>query len=666
LAAAFAAVALVWSRSDVIPSASGDLALHYALIKEFLDFGRRTELRPYLGELNYYPPLAHWAVAHLARYVGPLRAISITSIVSVFVVYASLCLMVVEGARRRTLMKLAIFFALVRLFALWQIAAGYEIVWNFFFPQIFGDALAFASAVAIARFTPPLSWLRSLLVLMALWLIAYSHLIPAVFFLVTFGVLFVIDAGMLLQEGGRDFWREHSGRTAMVGLSYVAIAAMLLFLHPSFSLMRRLSDHNGDLSFRIGPQTIALMVLSFALVILPTMAWLVYRRAWSTAFERLLLAMASASVLLLAFQFGAFRLFGMGSPYAVKKHLFHAFTIGALAIAAVVTEMLQLRGQRNSSAVKQRLAVNMNALTGASLALIAAALMVGSFYPRHSPFDWNELVRLRTVAAHLPIDKIVLPADYSLPNSLNYLVAIGDRRMRRKIADNIVAGKYDQILNLAVSGGIRLDYVITDTPARFYDLAALVPSTKFVTYADTRDGYVVVNPHEATLLLNDGTVIRMGRDTPARNYLLSGWAAPEKWGVWSDGALATLVFRVQPAGDYSLTAELLPFAVRKRPEQAVRIKANGKLVWEGKLASPADIPIPLHVDNDLVARVDFEIANPASPRELGISNDERKLGVELVALKLVKRQVFKAKNPGFFGGLPARTLRKAGAALPSE
>jgi hypothetical protein len=71
LSSVLAVIGLLISRARVIPSWSVDLANHYALIKEFIDFGGRTVPRPYLGmEMHIYPALSHWAVAKLTLLTG--------------------------------------------------------------------------------------------------------------------------------------------------------------------------------------------------------------------------------------------------------------------------------------------------------------------------------------------------------------------------------------------------------------------------------------------------------------------------------------------------------------------------------------------------------------------------------------------------------------------
>ena len=125
------------------------------------------------------------------------------------------------------------------------------------------------------------------------------------------------------------------------------------------------------------------------------------------------------------------------------------------------------------------------------------------------------------------------------------------------------------------------------------------------------------------------------------SLLLSGWSAPEPWGTWSDGPIATLdVPRVWPEqGSLLLVFEVSVFLAPRQglDAQTVLVSANGRFIGTLRLIGSETrmkviIPSAL-VNGDagkLVLRFDFPTA--ASPSDLGLSPDGRRLAVGLKSL----------------------------------
>jgi hypothetical protein len=127
--------------------------------------------------------------------------------------------------------------------------------------------------------------------------------------------------------------------------------------------------------------------------------------------------------------------------------------------------------------------------------------------------------------------------------------------------------------------------------------------------------------------------------------LRQGWAPPEAWGTWSVGPRAELALPLEgaPADDLELSIEAIAFPHLPDNLQSIHVNVNGTriatlqpnyegYVREGTLGIPGQVAAR---SNPM--KIVFEIARPTSPRALGLSKDERKLGIGLKGLTLFYR-----------------------------
>jgi hypothetical protein len=128
-------------------------------------------------------------------------------------------------------------------------------------------------------------------------------------------------------------------------------------------------------------------------------------------------------------------------------------------------------------------------------------------------------------------------------------------------------------------------------------------------------------------------------------YLLSGWSVPETWGVWSEGRSAQILLPCYAREDQHLKIALRMHGLifPQHPTQTVTVKINGipagtltfdlgnKLGWY-----EIDVPEHLIAKSNQVSlfQIDLHVQDPARPRDLGISEDVRDLGVGLSEIKL--------------------------------
>jgi hypothetical protein len=153
--------------------------------------------------------------------------------------------------------------------------------------------------------------------------------------------------------------------------------------------------------------------------------------------------------------------------------------------------------------------------------------------------------------------------------------------------------------------------------------------------------------HEHDMALRSVLEIPVKFDSASmsRSYLGRGWSTFEPAGVWSDGPVAELEFRVltQPAGALDVHFLLTPFCSRRRP-QRVTVKAGDSELgaWDfpdkGKrVPGWHQVTVPLHLMTGGEVHLQLHIQDPHSPQQAGTSDDSRALGVMLHEMRVSRR-----------------------------
>ena len=142
-------------------------------------------------------------------------------------------------------------------------------------------------------------------------------------------------------------------------------------------------------------------------------------------------------------------------------------------------------------------------------------------------------------------------------------------------------------------------------------------------------------------------VIMTGKFTPAGALFATGirkrlgWSDDEPWGVWSRGMYSDLLIPVHEAlhDDILISFLVQGFVPRQHPLQEVDVFLNGDFVasW---IFSKTYMPVfhTIHASQEACVNgmlvVGFHMRNPASPSALGISGDQRVLGIKLQGIKV--------------------------------
>ncbi len=162
------------------------------------------------------------------------------------------------------------------------------------------------------------------------------------------------------------------------------------------------------------------------------------------------------------------------------------------------------------------------------------------------------------------------------------------------------------------------------------------------------DAYVSYYVKHESACYGSGTKseIRIGEPILVANLKLGqicalfgkGWSNQEEWGIWTDGNVAQLSLALPPAVRSSLRLTFDAGAASRTDHQSVTISALGVPIGSVDVAARGDaqysVMIPKAIVDQHAVALEFSIADPVSPKDLGESGDSRRLGLALHWLRL--------------------------------
>lgn len=188
----------------------------------------------------------------------------------------------------------------------------------------------------------------------------------------------------------------------------------------------------------------------------------------------------------------------------------------------------------------------------------------------------------------------------------------------------------DDALELAVKN-VRSD---TDLLTRVDDFVVLAPGWKRCAQclAMVDEGRSM----SALPLSQPGLVQRFNRQS---RQLLKGWAAPESWGTWSEGTEAQIAVRVAPQSS-AIVMDVLAFVMPPNLTQRVIVSIDGVEALSTRLTQVQDnlLEIPLSaaarekLQNGQALTLQIHLPDATSPRNLGLNDDARVMGLGLKSL----------------------------------
>lgn len=630
---ALSMLVLLLMNMDTMWATSVDLAHHYALVVRLSDLWTSPHaLDQSLGEMNVYPRLAHQAAAILGRLAGsPLIGLQMVTVLSLLLCWAGVA-WIVQTLPRAAAIATALMLAallMLNLSTLQMQLHGDEVAGNFFFSQL--AAQGFVMAVIAACLTLDAggnpSWLRNVLLAGAIWLATSIHLMPALELLCVMGVLVTLD---LLQ-----LWRQRrAGFPAAGVLATVMLLAALALLatHPAFRAMSSISINNGSMfTNHLGSvkavlnYSVLIAALSGAIV----WRWLALERRES---NRALLALKYVGAYGLAvsglclLQALAWK-FGFGSEYAIKKYVAAINSVAVLELALLPVLFVQR--------LRQPGATGAGAAAILHACLLPSALTAFSFYvavaPAAKTIDISELASLEQQLA-LRRDLLIpaQPGQFTyvagiarLPPHLAYMMSIGLFQTPRS------ANAANILTNQAISDWSMVGSVVTSEGSYLdkTDCRRALPA-QGIAVLDGR----CLGRH----LGGHRTRIDFGGPQPGA-CTLQGFGDREQYSTWTVSAEATLVCPVPLiAGKAPTRIEIDAAAfLNKVVSQRAIVSVNGAppLTFLFDAAEPKTISVPLSGAVGEQVELRLSLPDARSPQELGLSGDQRKLGLALRSLE---------------------------------
>jgi hypothetical protein len=112
-----------------------------------------------------------------------------------------------------------------------------------------------------------------------------------------------------------------------------------------------------------------------------------------------------------------------------------------------------------------------------------------------------------------------------------------------------------------------------------------------------------------------------------------GWAYPESWGVWSEGPKVKVVLPIPEGRPKTLIMDFRAFITPTHPKQLAEVLVNNQpvqtVIFTKDQGNQLIINIPQNNNLGFIA-VELRLPDAKSPKDLGIGEDIRPLGVGLV------------------------------------
>lgn len=607
-------------------SSSPDLAHHYALIRWLMEHASIDQHAPaVLGEMAIYPRYAHVVAAALGAILNsPFLGMQAVAACSLAVCWAAIALASrLFPARESWIFTLSMLALLalnrhtVRLDLF-----GHELVINYFFSQIAGQACFMAIVLGAARIEKAQNATTSAIIPIAViatsLVCAGIHLLPAIEG-IAYGLL-------LLAVHAVTRPRKLAGFAL---LAVVALAAATLLLrHPAYVAMRAISNNDGYLPLsaltstgRVLGLAIFTGLVSLTLIVRSIPGHRLYSERAAAAARHLGAAGAAIAGLCILQAIAA--AFGMGSNYACRKYAFGLSTFAIINIATLIALVVPGHAGQRSNPGKA-------ILPWIQPPLILSALWFFTYARTYVDLDSTTFI---------PIERTA-----TLARDIGYLDGDG-----QPFARGIYLGNVSSTVNYLVSQAIFHAPRDGNGMAPLFDrpfpdphaVGAILSSTQSPSVWSTPDcirhrlgnGFVVADGDCILSRFTDKCVNDM--DMSNKGFvppdMLTGFSGPEGSGRWTDGPKATVTCHVKGAAlPTHVTIDMTPFNPNGH-QQSVDVSVNDGPAQRHDLASGATIDAPVRGPGKAPGTivVTLSLPNAISPRDAGVGPDKRQLGVRI-------------------------------------
>jgi len=613
------------ARWHVIYGYSVDLSLHYALTNELFEHFGQTVSEEHLGVMFAYPAGAHWLAALLSVIThNPLVSINVLSLAAMYMAYVGMALFLIDKHFPITVLRLGLLLIATWLLARAQAAFGYQVILNFFFPQLLGEAIVVLSLYFLSR--EPFWNLRPLeraaVLICATWLLGYIQPLVAI----QFGGSVV--AYHFLTSSIVDGRIRFSARALLHALCLGVSIGVAIVVHPAFSKMAGIAAHNGYLRFggwlASGNYS---WIVAFSAAVAGLAVYGVTSRRLEPRPALLLAASSITAPALLILQNILLVTWGIGSEYAVSKHVFFLLSIAALTFAYSISQFAH-------PFVHGKPLRDVSSLVPCAFAVVAMSItFMGARTWRQelTPFLDYQAYAINFHRYWTPIDgeRNVVSLNKTFTPILNHVISFGDLKLPYEIAmDSITASGL--VLTTPVKYAIVSSSLLDSELGKRCSVG--IPSPRYAVVE--RECFV-----HAMSVIHVGETLKTARNERGAEYLTDGWSHAEAWGTWSASKVARMAFSVDApsgAGPLMLRLKYVAFIAGERRQQEFSV-----LVDERKAGSYAatdshvrELRVPIMGNGPHV--VEFRFDSPVSPQSLGLSaDDDRLLSIGVLELQIL-------------------------------
>jgi len=235
---------------------------------------------------------------------------------------------------------------------------------------------------------------------------------------------------------------------------------------------------------------------------------------------------------------------------------------------------------------------------------------------------------------------------HGLATDAVYLARVPDsglKEAQEKASEALQTGKYEVdslylLDSFATRQAATNGIADTDVLARIDDFIVLAPGWKNCNHC--------TQPRDEVKAIDLFPPLKLGERMPLSlsgsglAYLTRGWSSPEDWGIWSDGPQATIELPLPEKHATSISIEAKWLLGPTHPKQDVEVLIDGDLA--AKITLTADSPnvFEVRIPDAVFKRglsnkfltLEFHFPDAASPKDLGLNNDTRKLALGLISI----------------------------------
>lgn len=613
---------------DDIWTVSVDFAHHYALAVRIAEFGSLSHVvDPSLGGMINYPSLGHLAAAEIGKLFGStligMRLIDLLSMIAAWAAIGWILWSLPRPVARSAVITMILLLLLNGLVIHAELI-NREVVRNYFYPQLIGQALgmlAISASLHLSRSGLPRSLNYIPLLIVALF-IEGIHLLPALELVAFTGILIAIDSYPAIER------KNFAEITASVGI--FAAGSISALMHPAFMKMVAFSEHNAFLEQRYIPNLYALGalltvvgILSAALII----RWIRFKNidqqqqyaAWKYigSFGLALTILCLLQMLALAFS--------KGSEYACRKYAYALFTILFVEISMIIAHFIANKG---SHAHRGLTKFALSAFDICAIALLVLISFITSI-PRHKAFSLAQLVLLESKLNHLNAAKELHESSkgnyafkvYDSSPLIDYMFSMGILKSPR--GANIM----DDLQGKPLSEPGEIANIITRSGSKPYDIE-MCRRARIGSFAVIDGACIAKMTPRHTVCA--GTFYLTPSSWLDRS-VLHGFSDFEMQGTWTDGNEASVVCKLPAAPKdqpHAVRIVAQAFVTPDHQQRAViQINDGAPRQYEFNQAGELKYIVLTVPPSEKDIKIKFSLPDAASPASLGLSSDPRKLGL---------------------------------------